>query len=206
LPIKDWVDSALTWSRELGGWGAPMVAALFVPASVFMLPGSPIGIATGFAFDFPIALASVVLFSNLGAQAAFVIGRWLFRDSISSWVAANPKRQAVERAVSSQGFRVVFLLRLSPLIPFNALNYALSVSRVKFRSYALGTFLGMLPGSLLFVSVASALGAAGRDWSEGELDTGLSGKFLLGLGIATGFAAIGLVTKRAKALLAEELA
>ena len=206
LPMKEWVGELLEWSRGLGAWGAPMVASLFIPASVLMLPGTPISLATGFVFDFPSALASVILFSNLGAQAAFGIGRGLFRRPIAAWVDRNPRRKAVEQAVSSQGFRLVLLLRLSPLIPFNALNYALSVSRVSFRAYALGTFLGMLPGTLLFLSVASALGRAGSEWSEAQVDTGTSGNLLLWFGVASAFVAVGLVTKRARALLAKELA
>lgn len=206
LPLRQWVDAALGWSQGLGIWGAPAVASLFIPASVFMLPGSPISIAAGFAFDFPIALCSVILFSNLGAQAAFLVGRTLFQGSISKWVAANPKRAIVERAVSSQGFRLVVLLRLSPLIPFNALNYALSVSKVSYRSYALGTLIGMLPGTVLFVSVASALGKAGRKWTDAEIDTGSTGNVLMIAGIVAGIVAVALVTKRARALLAEELA
>jgi len=204
--MKEWVGEILVWSRGLGAWGAPLVASLFIPASVLMLPGTPISLATGFVFDFPSAFFSVVLFSNLGAQAAFGIGRGLLRRPIAAWVDKDKRRKAVEQAVSGQGFRLVLLLRLSPLIPFNALNYALSVSQVSFRAYALGTFLGMLPGTLLFLSVASALGRAGREWSEAEVDTGSAGNLLMGFGIASAFVAVALVTKRARALLAEELA
>ncbi len=200
LPIRPALESLLEWTQTLGSWGAPLFAALFVPASVLGIPGALVGAFCAFAFDFVPAFVSVVVFSNLGAELAFLVGRALFRPRILAWVQRDARRAAVERAVSEQGFRLVLLLRFSPLVPFNALNYALSVSRVTFRAYALATFLGMLPGTLLICSVANALGRAGRRYT-GTLETGIWGDLLLGVGIAASLAAVVLVTRRARRIL-----
>lgn len=204
LPLRPIVERVLEWAEGFGPWGAPLVASLFIPASVLGVPGTAITLLTGFAFEFVPAFASVVVFSNLGAHAAFRVGRSFLRERLLRWVERDPRRAAVERAVSEQGFRIVLLLRLSPLIPFNALNYALAVSRVRFAPYALATFLGMLPGTLLYCSVASALGRAGRRYT-GTVDTGAWGDVLLGVGILASIAVVVLVTRRARKILAETM-
>jgi uncharacterized membrane protein YdjX (TVP38/TMEM64 family) len=204
LPVRPWLEAVQAWAAGFGPWGAPLFAALFVPASVLMIPGALIGILCGFAFELVPAVLSVIVFSNLGAQAAFLVGRALLRGRLQPWVARDARRSAVERAVSEQGFRLVLLLRFSPLLPFNALNYALSVSRISFRDYALATFLGMLPGTVLYCSLANALGRAGKSMT-GKLETGAWGNVLLGLGIAASLAAVVLVTRRARRILAETM-
>jgi uncharacterized membrane protein YdjX (TVP38/TMEM64 family) len=201
LPVRPWLEAVQAWAAGFGRLGPPLFAALFVPASVLMIPGALIGILCGFAFELVPAVLSVIVFSNLGAHAAFLVGRTLLRGKLQAWVARDPRRSAVERAVSEQGFRLVLLLRFSPLLPFNALNYALSVSRISFRDYALATFLGMLPGTVLYCSVANALGRAGKSVT-GKLETGAWGNVLLGLGIAASLAAVVIVTRRAKRILA----
>jgi uncharacterized membrane protein YdjX (TVP38/TMEM64 family) len=204
LPVRAWLTAVQEWAASFGPWGAPLFAALLVPASMLMVPGTLIGVLCGFAFDLLPAVVSVIVFSNLGAQAAFLVGRALFRTRLLAWVARDPRRSAVERAVSEQGFRLVLLLRLSPLLPFNALNYALSAARLPFRDYALATFLGMLPGTLLYCSLANALGRAGKSVT-GKLEAGVLGNVLLGIGIAASLAAVVLVTRRARRILAETL-
>jgi uncharacterized membrane protein YdjX (TVP38/TMEM64 family) len=191
--------------EELGPWGVIPLAALFLPACVLLLPSTPIGLACGFFYGFGPGFAAVVLFSNLGAQAAFLIGRRLFHERVRGWVARSPGRRAIERAVTSEGARVVLLLRLSPLLPFNFLNYALSASRIPFPRYALATFLGMLPGTARNIAIAAAVGRAGRTWT-GEVETGLWSHLLVALGVVTSVVAVVLVTRKARHNLNLELA
>ena len=205
VPLRDLVGGTLEWAEGVGPLGAVVVASLFVPASLLLIPGTLIGVACGFAFGFLPAFLAVVVFSNLGAQAAFLVGRRVFHRRVAAWVEADPRRVAVERAVSDQGFRVILLLRLSPLLPYNVLNYALSVSRVRFSAYAGATFLGMLPGTALNLSAAAALGRAGREWTDG-VDTGSWGLLWLGLRVVAAVLAVVLVAQRARRLLAEAMA
>lgn len=204
LPWRDAVGDLLERARALGPGGALLIAALFVPACVLMLPGAPITVACAAAFGFGPSLAAVVLFSNLGAQAAFATARWLLRERIGRWVRANPRLAAVDRAIGEDALRTVFLLRLSPLVPFNALNYALGASPVRFAPYALGTLAGMIPGTVLYCYAGAALGEAGQALT-GDVETGIAGHALMALGLLATLLVVIAVTRRARRALREIL-
>lgn len=200
LPLKELVRSALERARGFGWAGALAVALLYVPASVLCLPGTPITLATGVTFGFAKTLPCIVLASNLGAWAAFAAGRTIARERVRAWAAASPRMAAVERSVGEQSLRLVFLLRLSPLLPFNLLNYALAVSPVRFRAYAAGTFLGMLPGNVLYCYASAAIGDLGRALA-GDVDAGIGGRVLFILGLVSTAVVVFLITRRARAAL-----
>src|SRR5207245_7459752 len=98
--------------------------------------------------------------SVLGATAAFVLARWVARDWIAARVRPNPRFAAIDEAVGEDGFGIVLLLRLSPLVPFNFLNFALGLSRVRLRDYVLASAIGMLPGTFLYVYLGSLITSA----------------------------------------------
>jgi uncharacterized membrane protein YdjX (TVP38/TMEM64 family) len=102
--------------------------------------------------------------STIGAALAFLVGRYLVRDSVRTWVADNPKFAAVDAAVARRGWWIVFLLRLSPVFPFNLLNYALGLTGVSFTRYVLASWVGMLPGTIAYVLV----GVAGKQALSGD--------------------------------------
>lgn len=70
-------------------------------------------------------------------------------------MATKPKLAAIDAAIAEHGFKIVLLLRLSPVFPFNLLNYALGLTRVQVRDYVLASFIGMLPGTALYVYLGS---------------------------------------------------
>ncbi len=148
---------------QLGAWGPVVVGGLFIPVCVLFLPGSPLTLFGGFAFGktlggFLAVTACISVGSTLGACVSFLIGRTVLREWVESRVASNPRFRVLDAAVRSRGFRIVLLARLSPVLPFNLLNYALGVTSVSFRDYALGSWLGMLPGTMLFVYLGATLG------------------------------------------------
>jgi len=177
------------------GWGWPGALALsllYIPAGIFLIPGTPITFATSFTFGFAVSLPCIILGSNLGAIAAFVAGRTVLRTSVERRLAARPRAHAMLAAVDVGGLRLLVLLRLSPLIPFNLLNVALGTTRVPLARYALGTFLGMLPGNVLYCAAGASLGSLAAALA-GEADLGTPGKILLGIGaLATVMAAFGI--------------
>ncbi len=112
----------MEWVERVGPWGPVFVIGLYIVACLLFIPGSLITLGTGFLFDAVWGTVTVSIGSTLGATAAFLVGRTLARGWIEQKVADNPKFQAIDRAVGSQGFRIVLLTRLSPLFPFNLLG------------------------------------------------------------------------------------
>ncbi|KAI3460719.1 hypothetical protein Pfo_017382 [Paulownia fortunei] len=136
---------------------------------------------------------------QVAASVAFLIARYFARDRILKLVEGNKKFLAIDKAIGENGFRVVTLLRLSPLLPFSLGNYLYGLTSVKFVPYVLGSWLGMLPGTWAYVSAV----AFGRAIIQEESEVGLTGgngqlwRLSLGLLLATGLAAT-YVTRLAK--------
>lgn len=155
LPVEDSVVAAARWIRTAGPLGAVAYVGLYVAATVFLAPGSLLTVAAGFAYGLPLGVLLASPTSVLAATTAFVLGRTIARPWVERRLASAPRVEAIRRAVGRGGLRVVVLMRLSPLLPFNLLNYALAVSPVRMRDYVVGSFLGMLPGTVLFVYLGS---------------------------------------------------
>ncbi len=148
-PLRERLGEFVERARSLDDGYVFLFAALYLPFCVLVLPGTWVTIFCCLVFGFWPTFPAIVLASNLGAQLAFLLGRTLLRARVHASLAARPKLGAVERAIGEESFRLVFLLRLTPLVPFNALNYLLGVTLIRFGPYALATFLGMLPGTAL---------------------------------------------------------
>ena len=149
LPVSNWLLALVDWVRAAGATGFITYAALYALATVLLLPGSVLTLGAGFVYGpiWGVLLASPA--SVLGATLAFLLGRFVARDWIRHRIATNPRFEAVDAAVGKGGFKIVLLLRLSPIFPFTLLNYALGLTRVRLRDYVLASFIGMLPGTVL---------------------------------------------------------
>ncbi len=194
FPVQDWVQAFSAWIGGLGAWGVLIYAAAYAGALVVLLPAAPFTIGAGLIYGlwgFPVALVS----ATLGASLAFLVSRHLVRGRVARLIAGRPGLRAIDRAVGEEGWRVVALLRLSPLVPFNLQNYACGASSIGFWPYVAATGAGIAPGCLLYVY----LGVAGRAASGGF---GPVRWVLLGLGLAATVAVTLLVGRRARAVLA----
>ena len=201
FPLKDWLGALVERAQALGPAGAFLFMALFVPACVLVLPGSPITFFCGYAYGFWPTWPAAILMSNLGAAAAFLVSRHLLRGSVERWLARHAKLAAVHRAIGEQSLRLVFLLRLTPALPFNGLNYALGVAPIRFVPYALGTALGMLPGTTINTYTAATLGELGKSM-EDDVALGAWGWSFLVLRLLAMVAATWMVTRAARGALA----
>jgi uncharacterized membrane protein YdjX (TVP38/TMEM64 family) len=203
LPVQAWLSAAVEWIAGLGPWGPLALAGLYVVACVLLVPGSVLTLGAGAAFGVVVGFVTVSLAATAGAAAAFLVGRHLARDQVASRVAGNPRFAAVDRAVGREGFKIVLLTRLSPLLPFNVQNYAYGLTDVSFRDYVLASWLGMIPGTILYVS----LGYAGREAATaGEGRARTPGEWaLLGVGLAATVAVTVYVTRLARRALDREL-
>ncbi|MFT7462972.1 MAG: putative membrane protein YdjX (TVP38/TMEM64 family) [Pseudohongiellaceae bacterium] len=178
--IQDWLQQAVAWVEALGPWGPLALVGLYIVACVALAPASVLTLGAGAVFGVVQGTIAVFIGATLGASAAFLVGRYLARDWVASKVAGNPRFSAIDRAVSREGLKIVVLTRLSPVFPFNLLNYAYGLTGVTFRDYFIGS-LGMLPGTLMYVYLgsvgAAAAGSAGG--TDGAEDAGAAG----GLGL-----------------------
>ena len=160
LPVGEWIEAFNGWIDGLGAWGFVIFVAVYAVVVVAMLPGSLVTIAAGIAFGVGWGFVVASLGSTLGAAGAFLIARYLLREKVEAYFEGKPKFAAVDRAVGEQGWKIVALLRLSPVVPFNLLNYFLGLTKVKFWPYLLASWIAMMPGTLLFVYLG-AIGKAG---------------------------------------------
>jgi uncharacterized membrane protein YdjX (TVP38/TMEM64 family) len=191
--------------QQLDAWGPAVVGGAFVPVCLLFLPGSPLTLFGGFAFGGTLAglakvTAAVSLGSTLGASLAFLTGRYLARPWIESKVAENPRFRAIDAAVGSQGWKIVLLARLSPIFPFNLLNYAFGVTKVSFRDYVLASWIGMFPGTVMYVY----LGSTARQFADvlaGRVEKTAAQQVLFYLGLLATVAVSIYVTRLARRAL-----
>ena len=194
---------ALDAIARLGPWGPLFFALLYVAATVFFLPGSILTVGAGVVFGLVRGFVIVSISATLGATAAFLVGRYLARAFIAGKIEAHPKFAAIDEAVAREGWKIVALLRLSPVVPFNVLNYAFGVTRVSLRDYVLASWIGMMPGTVLYVylgSIAGDLAGAGGRASRTPADWAF-----YAVGLVATIAVTVFVTRLARRALAERV-
>ena len=205
LPAKELLSRFLELASGLGIWGAVLVIAFYVVACLLFIPGSLVTLGVGFLYGVVWGTAIVSHGSTLGATAAFLAGRTLAREWITRKVATSARFQAVDRAVGQQGFKIVLLVRLSPLFPFNLMNYAFGLTRVRLRDYILASWIGMLPGTVMYVYLGSAAKSL-ADLAAGRIEGGAGQKILFGVGLIVTVVVTILVTRIARRALQEAVA
>ena len=198
--VKAGLEAFLAWTQGIGFWGPPLLSAAYVLACVLFLPGSILTVGAGFLFGLWKGMLAVWVGSNLGAWAAFALGRTLMREWVASKVSGNARFAAVDEAVGREGFRIVLLTRLSPVFPFNLLNFVFGATRVSFRDYAWGSLVGMLPGMLMYVYLGTAVKSL-AEVVAGKAGGGIAQKVLLGVGLAATVAATVFITRIARRAL-----
>lgn len=161
LNPQEWLRNALQWVDGLGAVGGLVFVVLYILATVAFLPGSILTLGAGVVFGVFLGSFYVFIGATLGATAAFLVGRYLARGWVSRKIEHNASFRAIDSAVADDGFKIVFLTRLSPIFPFNLLNYAFGITGVSLKDYFLGS-IGMLPGTLMYVYIGSLAGSLAR--------------------------------------------
>jgi uncharacterized membrane protein YdjX (TVP38/TMEM64 family) len=154
-PLREAVGESL--GRFRGSVWGPVAFAAAYAVGCLVLPGSLITLAAGSLFGVIIGTVVVSLGSVTGAALAFWLGRTLARGLVEKRLAGNPRFHALDQAVAAGGFQIVLLTRLSPLFPFMLLNYAFGLTKVRFRDYVLASWIGMLPGTVMYVYLGSTV-------------------------------------------------
>ena len=132
---------------------------IYIVSTVMMLPGSPLTFTAGALFGFWKGLIFVSIGSTLGACCAFMVSRYLIRKSIEKRVLKNKKFQSIDNEIDEQGWKIVILARLSPIIPFFLLNYALGITKIRFIHFIFASWVGMIPGTTVYVLMGTMGGA-----------------------------------------------
>jgi uncharacterized membrane protein YdjX (TVP38/TMEM64 family) len=185
----------------LGAWGPIAFIAGYALACVAFVPASLLTLAAGALFGVVKGTMFVLAGATLGALGAFLIARYLARDWVARRVSADARFAAIDRAIAEQGRKVVFLLRLSPVIPFNVLNYALGLTQVRLADFVVAS-VGMIPGTLLYVYSGKLASVVVGASSASAPPRGLAFYAVLGLGLAATAAVTVLITRVAKRALA----
>ena len=167
LPVRQRLAEFNDWVLHLGIWGIILFIAAYIVATVLLLPASILTVGAGFVFGVFLGAVTVSIASTTGAALAYLIARYVARDQIEQKLGSNQRFKQVDRAIGELGPKLVFLLRLSPLIPFNLSNYLYGLTAVKFWPYVLASWIGMLPGTLLYVYLGAA-GKAGLSGAAGQ--------------------------------------
>jgi uncharacterized membrane protein YdjX (TVP38/TMEM64 family) len=201
LPLASWLEIFNERVAGLGVAGMILFALLYAAATVLMVPGSLLTLAAGASFGLLPGFVTVLFGATLGAALAFLVSRHLARKRIERWIQKKPSFAAVDKAVAREGWKIVFLTRLSPVFPFNLQNYAYGLTSVSFGQYVLASWIGMIPGTFLYVY----LGILGRSGLQAASGTGAE-TYRLALQAVGLLATLGvtiLITRTAKRALRE---
>lgn len=200
--LGDYVPQFAVWVNGLGVWGPVVFILGYAAATVAFLPGSLLTLAAGAIFGLGAGVAYVFVAATLGASAAFLVSRYVARRAVEARLAGNPRFAAIDRAVAAQGRKIVFLLRLSPVFPFNLLNYALGLTDVRFVDYFVAS-VGMLPGTLLYVYYGKLAGDVAALAGGAPVRKDAAYYAVLGLGLVATVVVTTIVTRIARRALRE---
>lgn len=202
LPVGTWLKNLTGWFRHLGLAGAFLYIGIYAIGAVLFLPGAIFTIAAGLIYGIVGGTAVALTGATIGAGLAFLVGRYLLRKRIEQYAETNKNFDAIDKAVGKQGWKIVGLLRLSPLIPFNVSNYLYGVTSVRFWPYVLASGIGMFPGTLLF-AYFGAIGQAGLEGSGKKGHSPLEWIFL-GVGLVVTIGVSIFISRLAKNALKEK--
>jgi len=190
------------WLEGLGAWGPIVFVAGYAVATVAFVPGSVLTLAAGALFGLWRGVLYVFVAATIGASASFLVARHLARPAIERRLAGNARFASIDRAVAARGRFIVFLLRLSPVFPFNLLNYALGLTRVRFVDYLLAS-IGMLPGTFLYVYYGKVAGDVAALAGGAAVSRGAGYYLVLALGLTATVAVTLLIARTARRALQE---
>jgi len=183
----------------MGVAGIFIFIAAYAVATVLLAPGSILTIGAGFTFGLWKGFLAVSVGATIGAALAFLIARFIAREKIEAIAQRNDKFRRIDHAIGKEGAKLIFLLRLSPVIPFNLSNYLYGLTGVKFWPYVLASWIGMMPGAFLYIYIGVAGKAAVAAAAGGEaVKHGWQYWTFMGIGFAATIMVTIWVTKIAR--------
>ena len=203
LPVEAWLKDFNEWIDGLGAVGVIVFIVAYAVAALLMLPGGILTIGAGLIFGLGWGFVAVSIGSTIGASLAFLLGRSVARDKIRALTEDKPKFRQIDRAIGERGAKLIFLLRLSPVVPFNLSNYFYGLTAVKFWPYVLASWIGMMPGTLAYVYFGTLGRAAAQSATDAGPERGPLEWTLLAVGLAATLAVTIWVSKIARHAIKE---
>jgi len=201
LPVGEWLRGFQSWVAHQGIWGGVIYGIVYTVAVLLFVPGSVLTIGAGLVFGLLWGTVIVSIASTSAAALAFLIARYVARARVEGLAKRNKKFHAIDQAIREKGWRVVALLRLSPLVPFSVSNYLYGLTPVAFGPYVLASWIAMLPATVLYVWIGAA-GKAAADAGGGQGKSPLEWA-LLGAGLVATAVVTVMITRTARRQLAQ---
>jgi len=201
--VRSWLAALLLRLGELGPWGPILFALLYIAAAVTMAPAFLLTVAAGALFGVWKGSALVFLSATIGACAVYVLARRLARTRLLSWILRDRRVAIVRRAVAGEGAWVQFLLRLSPIVPYVLLNYALGLSHVRFRDFLVAC-IGMIPAIVMYAYYGKVVGDVAKLAAGVAPPRGTEYYVLLGVGVVATIAASMAITRAARRAIEQQ--
>ncbi|ASJ76549.1 TVP38/TMEM64 family protein [Granulosicoccus antarcticus] len=198
LPMAEWIAQFRLWILGLGMLGIVAFVLLYVLVTALLGPASALTLSAGLAYGawgFPL----VIISATLAACVAFLLGRYVAHERVNQWIARDARLSALNTVISLQGWRVVGLLRLSPILPYGVQNYLFSVTSIRFVPFTLATMIGIMPATALYVYIGSLGQAVGTSGTGG-----LQWVLVLG-GLLATIAVAWFVGRQAQVVLAQQV-
>ncbi|MBE9159805.1 TVP38/TMEM64 family protein [Nodosilinea sp. LEGE 06152] len=155
--LQQQLVQVLAWIDGLGAIAPLAFILLYIVITIAFVPASVVTLGAGVVFGIVKGSILVLVGAMLGATAAFLVGRYVARSWVAGRIASSPRFQAIDDAIAKDGRKIIFLLRLSPVFPFNLLNYSLGLSQISLKDYVIGS-VGILPGTVMYVYLGSLVG------------------------------------------------
>ena len=190
--IGDRLETFSGWVADQGILGMAVFVAGYIVSTILFFPCSLLTIGAGTAFGLVKGTIIVSIGSTIGASCAFLISRYVARDAVLRMTRKYPGFGAVDRAIGEEGVKIVGLLRLSPALPYNLSNYFFGLTAVGFGPYVLASWIGMLPGTVLYVYIGYIANAAGGSTAETVFKV---------VGLAVTFVVTVMITRKARAAI-----
>lgn len=160
LPVADWLRSFQTYVRGLGALGYVVYIVVYALCIVAFVPASILTLGAGAIFGFVGGTIVVIIGATIGATLAFLLARTVMRKRVEAMTAKSAKFRALDRAIASEGTKIVFLCRLAVVFPFTYINYAFGLTAIPLGRYVVATFFGIVPATAAFVFASSAATSA----------------------------------------------
>jgi len=172
LPVNLWIKHFQSYVQGLGAAGYVLYVLAYIVCCVFFIPAIALTLGAGAIYGFALGSVIVIVGGTLGATAAFLLARTIFRKKVEGMTAGNAKFRALDRAIATEGAKIVFLIRLAPIFPFTWVNYAFGLTGISTLRYVVATFLGIIPLTLAFVWASAAATAAATGVGCAHRDAG----------------------------------
>ena len=204
LSFLSFLQNTLQWINSLGAVGGIVFIGIYIIATLAFLPAAILTLGAGIIFGVIWGSLYVFIGATLGAVAAFLVGRYLAQSWIKEKISSYKKFAIIDKAVSKQGLKIVLLVRLSPLFPFNLLNYAFGITSVSFQDYLIGS-VGMIPGTIMYVYFGYLAGDLALIGTHNQPVNLILNWVIKIIGLIATIAVTIYVTKIAKKALDEEI-